>query len=116
LREALDKVYQAFSQVKDIDSFVQPVEFVHPDIRIVEPPNETRISVGGLPDHMGAAYSCDKPLTEIVWPSHANKIYGNYFTTALRLNLVGEDSAALYMLWARVGDTWKIVAFYTLAA
>ncbi|MEJ2109439.1 MAG: hypothetical protein P8Z37_05905 [Acidobacteriota bacterium] len=116
LREALDKVYQAFSQAKDIESFVQPVGFVHPDIRIVEPSKETRISVGGLPDHMGAAYSCDKPLTEVVWQSHANKIYGNYYTTALRLNLVGEDSAALYLLWARVGDAWKIVAFYTLAA
>jgi hypothetical protein len=116
LRQALERISQAFRQTQDTSNFAQAVQFVHPDLRIIEHARADKISVAGLPDHMGVAYSCDKPLTEITWTPNANKIYGNYFAAALRLNLTGEDSAALYLLWAKVAGIWKIVAFYTLAA
>jgi hypothetical protein len=114
LRQGLDKVYQAFSQAKDIDSFVQPVEFTHPDLRIIDHPKANRISLAGLPDHMGAAYGCDKPLTEVAWQHQGNNVYGNYYAAAIRLNLTGEDSAVLYLLWAKDSGVWKITAFYVL--
>jgi hypothetical protein len=116
LRQALERVSQAFRQTQDTSNFAQAVQFVHPDLRIIEHARADKISLAGLPDHMGVAYSCDKPLTEITWTPNANKIYGNYFAAALRLNLTGEDSAALYLLWAKVAGIWKIVAFYTLSA
>jgi hypothetical protein len=116
LKQALEKVYQAYSQTKDATKFMQSVEFSHPDIRVMDHPKANMISLGGLPDHMASAYSCDKPLTEITWQQHANKIYGNYFAAAIKFNLIGQDSAVVYLLGTRVSGAWKIVAFYTLAS
>lgn len=116
LRQALENIHKAFGQSKDPENFIKAVEFTHPDIRIIDHPKAGNVSLAGLPNHMGEAYTCDKPLSEMAWQFHANKIYGNYFTSATRLNLTGEDSATLYILWGKDAGVWKIVAFYTISS
>ncbi len=116
LRQGLDRVYQAFSQAEDISNFLQPVEFVHPDIRIVDHAKSGRYSIGALPDHIGMAYGCDKRLEETTWKEPENKVYGNYYAVAMQFNLIGDDPAILYLLWAKRAGSWKIIAFMTMAA
>ena len=111
LRQGLEKVYQAFARADDITSLAQPVEFVHPDIRIVDHPKSDRYTIAALPDHMGEAYGCDRTLDETTWKEPANKTYGNYYAAAIQFNLVGEDPAVLYLLWAKEGGAWKIISF-----
>jgi hypothetical protein len=60
---------------------------------------------------MGSAYSCDKPLAQGARPGPTDKVYGNYYAAAIQFNLIGEDPAVLYLLWAKEAGTWKIVAF-----
>ena len=114
LKEGLERVYQAFSQAEDITSLLQPVEFVHPDIRVIDHPKYDRYSLAGLPDHMGRAYGCDKRLEETTWEEPAEKIYGNYYAAAVQFNLVGEDPAILYLLWSKESGEWKITSFMTV--
>jgi hypothetical protein len=114
LRQGLEKIYQAFSQAADITNFQQPVEFTHPDIRDIDHPKSARYSLAGLPDHMGEAYGCEVPLEETTWEEPINKRYGTYYAAAIQFNLIGEDPAALYLLWSKIEGAWKITSFMSL--
>jgi len=116
LRLGLERIHQALTQAKNASDFIQPVQFVHPDIRIVEHTRSDRYTLAGLPDHMGATLACDVPIGEVTFQKPAESVYGNYYASALKLSLVSDDSAALYMVWAKVGIEWKIVSFYLVAA
>jgi hypothetical protein len=114
LRQGLENVYQAFSQAVDITKLQQPVEFVHPDIRMIDHPKSDRYSLAGLPDHMGEAYGCKVTLDETTWEAPVNKRYGTYYAAAVQFNLVGEDPAILYLLWSKVDNAWRITSFMTI--
>jgi hypothetical protein len=116
LRMGLERVHQAFSAAKDASDFIQPVEFTHPDIRVVEHSRSNRYTLAGLPDHLGTAFACDVPIREVTFQKPNESVYGNHYASALKLSLIGDDSAALYMVWAKVGTEWKIVSFYLVAA
>jgi hypothetical protein len=116
LRLGLDRIHQAFAQARDVADFVQPAQFTHPSIRLVDHPRGNRLTLAGLPDHLADAYGCNMPAGGVSFQAPAAPVYGNYYASALKFNLVGEDQAALYLVWARVGGGWRIVSFHVVAA
>ena len=66
-----------------------------------------------LPDQMAGSFLCQSrhlpEKTSVLKPSDAK--YGTYYLSASLLRFAEEESPALWLLWTREKDMWKIVAW-----
>ncbi|UCF38674.1 MAG: hypothetical protein JSU96_07515 [Acidobacteriota bacterium] len=111
LREAFDRVAERMSRVSDIWSVVKAVEFVSPQVRVVEHPDMEHLTIGSLPDHLAEQYLCSNLGQPVTTVNPDAPIYGNYYATMLQFDLVGDSPPILGLLWAREAGSWRIVAF-----
>ena len=114
LRKELAVVSKRLGEAEDLGDIVEAAEIVHPDIRIVPHAESRDFTIGSLPDHLAEDFMCARLESNIDFTEPSSFSYGNYFATAIRLDLVGEDPSVLYLIWGREGEGWKIVAFHVL--
>ena len=111
----LGRVSEQLHQAADIRELVEPVEIVHPDLRLVDHPRRDHFTLISLPNSIAENYDCERiQRGELNFTEPAQETYGEYYATAIRFNLVGEDPAVLYLLWSREAGQWKITSYSIL--
>jgi hypothetical protein len=115
IRAGLQRLSDALQGATDILDVIEPVEVVHPDIRIVEHAHQNAYTIMSSPDYLAEQYDCRRIVGNTVdYSRPAEKVYGNYYGTAIRFKLAGEDPAVLYLIWSRVDGSWKITSYSVL--
>ena len=80
-------------------------------VRPVEHTNSRAFSIMAIPDQMADSFLCHKRRTEPPDVDAQDAKYGKYYLSASQLNLDGEQSPALLLLWSQENARWKITAW-----
>jgi hypothetical protein len=111
-KEGFSRIYEGVSQATSILDVIEAVDVVHPDVRIVEHEAQDSITLMSLPDHLAEQYDCSRIVNKTVdYRRPEEKVYGNYYVTAIRFKLSGEEPAVLYLIWSQLEDSWRITSY-----
>jgi hypothetical protein len=114
-KEGLKRLSDRLGRSADIHEVIGPVDVAHPRVRLVGHDFENSYTIMSLPDDLAEQYNCTKMANnEVTFQRPAESVYGNYFASAIRFRLEGEEPAVLYLIWNRVNDNWKITSYAIL--
>jgi hypothetical protein len=114
LRAGLERVGAQAGSVPRLEDIIQPVEPTDPRLRIVDQPRNKAFQVVGVPDWMGPTLTCEARLARgdaAATEEGADRDYGRYYVSALRLVNQGEPGAVFALGWRREADAWRIFSF-----
>jgi len=65
---------------------------------------------------MGTAADCAqlKPGETPRFNPGGHPTYGRFYAVSLRIKRAGDEAAALWMVWTRQGQEWKIVCYLVI--
>jgi len=114
LRAGMERIAEFAHKAPSLNDVFEGIDPSHPDLKIVIHDHEKAFTLVSVPDHMADEVDCDTSLTTIVWTEPETKVYGNYYATAFFLDLLGNDPAVLYLLWARRDRNWRIISYHVV--
>jgi hypothetical protein len=95
-----------------LSEIIENVDLDHPDFKTVPHPHEDAFAIISIPDYYGEQIDCETEPADDYFPSDAEpRVYGNYYITALQMNVPGMDQGVLFLLWAKRNGEWKIIAY-----
>jgi hypothetical protein len=107
LTRPLDKI----PAKKDLSEMMFSSTPVNDLVRPVEHTNSKAFTIMAIPDQMAEGFLCQKRTTEPPDIEAKDAKYGKYYLSASQLNLDGEESAALLLLWSQEKTQWKVIAW-----
>jgi hypothetical protein len=111
LREGLGRMDQIVGR-GSLDKLLSPVEFVHPDMRVVPHSQEAVFALGVVPDQIGDVFECSDVVSDQEPVLPEDLTYGNYYATSFQFELAeGEGGQVLQLLWAKESSQWKVIAY-----
>jgi len=101
---------RAAGNPKDLGSVVQAVEPWNPRLKPLRNAYDSLFRLLEVPDDLAAVIECDAAGATGLRDVQYGK-YGLYYGAAFRMKLGSTIGNTIYMLWAKEGKYWKIVAF-----
>jgi len=114
IEEGMLKIFNIAGPTGNLEKSIVAPTVSHPDVRLVKHSNSRAFVLASIPDHMGAAASCQdrKPGEEFdLQEPGTGKVYGNYFAAGFRLVKTFGDPSVLWIVWAKENAQWKIVSY-----
>jgi hypothetical protein len=112
LREGMRNVAKKIGRKSDVSEAVEGIVPAHPALKLVTHPQEQAYTLVSVPDEIAKAFECLSQAqgVRIAQKTEGTGVYGNYYGTIFELKVEGAP-AALYLLWGREKDQWKIIAY-----
>jgi hypothetical protein len=109
LKMAMDKLDQKAGAVSSVDQVFQPPKHWSPALKDAPNKYPDEFRLVAVPPDLGAANECIPPAES------EKKSKEKYYAAAFR-GKVGDPNTVIYLLWAKEGDYWKIIAINALDA
>lgn len=99
-----------------LEDLLNAAEPHHPDLKLVRHDEAAAYSIVAVPDSMGTAADCAqlKPGETPRLNPGGQPTYGRFYAVSLRIKRAGDEAAALWMVWTRQGQEWKIVSYLVI--
>jgi len=114
LRDGLERVVKRIGAVSELKDAIVAPEIDNPDLKLARHQNEKSFVIASIPDYIAEAARCSgrkrgEPLGFTGSPT--DKRYGTFYAIGLRMAETGEDSAVLWIVWAKDNGSWKIASY-----
>jgi len=111
LASTMSKLRAGIGSGNKLSGYLTPAEISTSTMQVVIHPDEKTFTVIGLPDSVMEAVDCTKRNSPQLLPVKEKALtYGNYYATVMRPK--EGAGGTLFLLWAKEGGGWKIVAYH----
>ena len=113
----LIKIRKVVGPRAKLSDYLEPFVPDDPTLRLVIHPDENAFSILSTPEYAARSSMCHARQTAHT-PSErvpTEQDYGRYYTTAFLMKVSGGEPAALYTLWGREKNRWKMVGWQLIA-
>ncbi len=112
LREGMRNIAKKIGRKDDVSNAIERIVPAHPALKIVTHAQEQAYTLVSVPDEIARDFKCPSQAQggKIAQQTEGTAVYGNYYGTIFELKVDGTP-AALYLLWGREKDQWKIIAY-----
>jgi len=94
-----------------LSSIIQPVEPVHPLVRVMDHQAAGSFTITSLPDALGDAAECQARADGTVPPQPLPLDYGRAFGMNLRFRTMAGETPVLRLLWRKEPEGWRITSY-----
>jgi len=111
IRIGLERPLAKIPEGKKLSEVMHGSRPVNELVRAVEHVNSEGFSIMAVPEQLADSFLCQgrKKVPPEIQAKDAR--YGKYYLSASQLNLDGEESPALLLLWALEKERWKVIAW-----
>jgi len=117
IKAGMTRAVSNLGPIKKLEQAIVAPNVSHPDVRLVKHSDQKAYVIASVPDHMGAAASCQdrKPGEDPYFAEPATgKVYGNYYATGFRLAKAIGEPAVLWTVWTKESGQWKVVSYFLI--
>jgi hypothetical protein len=116
LRTALASVGTTIGKIGRLEDAIQAVDAEHPHVKLLNHRQDRAFVLGSVPSYMAEGAACARKLEGKEFPEdlQADPQYGDYYATGFRLREMFGSPGALYLVWQKKADGWKIVTYAIL--
>jgi len=111
IRKGLERPLAKIPQGQKLSEVMYSSRPVNDLVRPVEHVNSEAFSIMAVPEQMADSFLCQGRKSVPPEIEARDARYGKYYLSASQLNLDGEESPALLLLWAIEKTRWKIIAW-----
>jgi hypothetical protein len=108
--QLLEQVAHDWGRPTSLSMAMKPVIPWSPAVRIVKHAFEQDFTIVEVPSELGEMYECGAIPPKNFVPS-ATPQYGTYYGAVLQVMREGRPGGTLVLVWRRLNDTWRLVAY-----
>ena len=108
--ELLQRAANQWGRPTSLTAAMNPVVPWWPAVRLVKHSFDQDFTIVEAPTELGAQYECGAAPPKTYTPS-TEQHYGTYYGTVLQVVREGEPGGTLVLVWRRVNNEWKLVAY-----
>jgi hypothetical protein len=109
--QLLEKTANQWGRPTSLTQAMNPVIPWTPAVRIVKHAFDQDFTIVEAPTELGAQYGCGVTPPRKYVPSTTMQQYGTYYGTLLQVVRDGRAGGTLVLVWRRVNDEWRLVAY-----
>jgi len=110
--EGLEEIVESVPQSSNLEDMLEESKPWNPEVYVIQHPDQKAYLLATVPDSVSGPLSCQErtKATQIhgTLPDHSADVY----LTAFHLKSGVIHPPIFFLLWAQLGDSWKVVSFH----